>query len=76
MRVRLSYGLDGLDVDVPDDAAVVYPNEAEAVADPAAEVLGALRAPVSGPALRDLVQRARRSPSRSATVPAPSPGRS
>lgn len=57
MRIRLSYGLDGLDVDVPDGAAVVYPNDADPVTDPAAEVLRALRAPVSGPALRDLVGR-------------------
>jgi nickel-dependent lactate racemase len=57
MRVRLSYGLDGLDVDVPDDAAVVYPTAADAAADPAAEVRRALRAPVSGPPLRELVRR-------------------
>lgn len=56
MLVRLSYGLDGLDVDVPDDAAVVNPNDADPAADPAAEVLRALRAPVSGPPLRDLVR--------------------
>jgi len=57
MRIRLSYGLGGLEVDVPDDAAVVYPRDADPVTDPGAEVRRVLRAPVAGPPLRDLVRR-------------------
>jgi len=57
MRIRLSYGLGGLEVEVPGDAAVVYPREAGPVTDPGAEILRVLRAPVAGPPLRDLVRR-------------------
>jgi nickel-dependent lactate racemase len=57
MRIRLSYGLGGLEVDVPDDAAVVYPRDADPVPDPGAEVRRVLRAPVAGRPLRDLVRR-------------------
>ncbi len=39
MRLTLAYGTDGLEVDVPDDAVVVGPQEPPALADEA----GALR---------------------------------
>lgn len=76
MRIRLSYGLGGLEVDVPHDAAVVYPRDADPVTDPGAEVRRVLRAPVAGPRCATWSAAARRSPSRSATAPARSPGRS
>ncbi len=56
MLVRLSYGDGGLDVVVPDDADVVYPEHAEAAADPVAALTAALRSPVAGPSLRDCVK--------------------
>lgn len=56
VQVRLSYGEAGLDVAVPDDAVVVYPQDAAAVPDPAAALTAALRSPVSGPRLRDRVR--------------------
>ena len=56
MQVRLSYGDDGLDVAVPDDAVVVYPQDAPAVRDSAAELTRALREPVGGAPLRERVR--------------------
>jgi lactate racemase len=55
-QVRLSYGEDGLDIDVPDGAVVIYPEDSAAVPDSAAELTSALRAPTSGPPLRDRVR--------------------
>lgn len=55
MEVRLSYGDNGLDVTVPDNAIVVYPQEAAAV-DATAALTAAMRSPVSGPPLRDRVR--------------------
>ncbi len=55
-QVRLSYGDDGLDISVPDDAEVVYPHDAAAVPDSAAALTAALRSPVSGPPLADRVR--------------------
>jgi nickel-dependent lactate racemase len=56
VRVHLAYGEDGLDITVPDDTVVVYPRDARAVPDIAAELSSALRQPVSGPPLRDRVR--------------------
>jgi lactate racemase len=56
MKVRLSYGDDGLDLAVPGSAIVVYPQEAAAAPDAAAALTAALRSPVSGPPLRDRVR--------------------
>ena len=56
MHVSLAYGDGGLDIDIPADATVVYPNHHEAVADSAAEVRRALRAPVAGPPLRERIR--------------------
>ena len=56
MRVSLAYGDDGLDIEVPADATVVYPKHQAAVADGGAEVRAALRAPVAGPPLRERVR--------------------
>jgi len=57
VQVRLSYGDDGLDIGVPDDAVVVYPQDPPAVPDTAAALTRALREPVSGPPLRERVRR-------------------
>jgi lactate racemase len=56
MDVRLSYGDAGLAVAVPDNATVVYPQEAAAAPDAAATLTAALRSPVSGPPLRERVR--------------------
>jgi lactate racemase len=56
MQVRLSYGDDGLTIAVPDEAVVVYPEDAAAVPDGAAELTRALREPVSGAPLRERVR--------------------
>jgi len=56
VQVRLSYGDNGLDVTVPENAMVVYPHEAVAAPDPSATLTAALRSPVSGPPLRDRVR--------------------
>jgi lactate racemase len=55
VQVRLSYGDSGLDIAVPDDAVVVYPQDAVAAPGPAAALTAALRFPVSGPPLRNRV---------------------
>jgi nickel-dependent lactate racemase len=55
VRVTVAYGADGIGVDVPDDAVVVGPREAPALADEAEAVRRALRDPLSGPPLAELV---------------------
>jgi nickel-dependent lactate racemase len=55
VRVTLAYGAEGLELEVPDDATVVSGTEAASVADEAAAVRQAWRAPVSGPPLARLV---------------------
>lgn len=55
MHVRLAYGRDGLDLEVPDHAEVVVPEEPTPLVDEAAAVVEALRAPMAGPALEALV---------------------
>jgi lactate racemase len=57
VRVNLAYGRTGLEVELPDSAVVVAPKHCPATADPAGAVRTALRAPVAGPALRDIVRR-------------------
>jgi len=56
VRVRLSYGDTGLEIDVPDDAVVIDPQDAPGVEDAAAALTEALRAPVSGPPLAQRVR--------------------
>jgi nickel-dependent lactate racemase len=61
VRVELAYGSDGLTVDLPDErTTVVEPLHPPAAADERAAVLEALRRPLAGPPLRDVV-RGRRS---------------
>src|SRR5947209_3444028 len=62
MHVHLDYGVDGLDVDLPDDlpddrVTVIEPHARPAMADPHAALIAALRAPLGRPPLRDLVGR-------------------
>jgi nickel-dependent lactate racemase len=54
----LAYGTKGLAVSVPDDAVVVEPREPPALLDEAAAVRDALRSPLSGPGLEEIVRRA------------------
>ncbi|MFD0660200.1 lactate racemase domain-containing protein [Thermocatellispora tengchongensis] len=58
MKVRLAYGEDGLDIEVPDDAAtVVAPVHHDAAPDQMAALRAALRDPVAGPPLRERVRK-------------------
>jgi lactate racemase len=55
MRVRLDYGADGLEVDLPDDrVTIIEPRSRPAVVDPHAALVSALRAPIGAPPLREL----------------------
>jgi nickel-dependent lactate racemase len=54
--VTLAYGRTGLEVEVPDDAAVIAPVDTPPARDVTAELRRALREPVSGPPLRERVR--------------------
>jgi nickel-dependent lactate racemase len=57
MRVRLDYGSDGLEVNLPSDrVTVIQPAFRPAVADPRAALTAALRAPLGRPPLGDIVR--------------------
>src|SRR5215204_7636985 len=61
MRVRLDYGTEGLDVDLPDErVTVIEPVARTAVADPHATLLSAMRAPLHCPRLGELVRSGQR----------------
>ena len=61
MRLRLDYGTDGLDVDLPDErVTIIEPVFHEALADPHAALVHALRAPIGRPPLRELVKAGQR----------------
>ena len=56
-RISLAYGQGGLDIDLPADRTlVVEPSYAPAAADQHQEVMRAMREPVTGPPLRDLLR--------------------
>ena len=55
--IRLAYGTDGLDVEVPRDATVIRPRHRAAAADPAALLRESLERPVAGPPLRAILRR-------------------
>jgi len=58
MRVRLDYGMEGLEVDLPQDrVTIIEPVFRPAIADPHAALVAAMRAPLGRPPLRTLVQR-------------------
>src|SRR5262245_29128007 len=57
MRVRLDYGVEGLDVDLPDErVTVIEPCFRPSVDDPHAALVAALRAPIDTPPLRELTR--------------------
>ena len=57
MRVKLAYGREGLWVDLPDrDVTVVEPSHTPGLADEAAAMRQALRAPLGRPPLRELAR--------------------
>jgi lactate racemase len=57
VRVRLAYGMTGLDVEIdPEVTTVVEPMYQRAAADPGASLRAALRQPVAGPPLRERVR--------------------
>src|SRR5689334_8726791 len=55
MQVSLAYGRGRMTVDVPDDAAVITPQELPGLPDERAAFSAAVRAPIDAPPLRDLV---------------------
>src|ERR1700704_6657264 len=61
MRLKLDYGTDGLDVDLPDERmTVIEPVFRDAVTDPHAALIQALRAPIGRPPLREIVKSGQR----------------
>jgi nickel-dependent lactate racemase len=57
VRVELAYGRDGTSVEVPDRAEVVIPVDAPRLDDEAGAITDALRRPLAGPPLADLLER-------------------
>jgi nickel-dependent lactate racemase len=58
MRVRLDYGVDGLEVDLPQErVTIIEPVFRREVADPMAALTAAIRSPLGRPPLRELVRR-------------------
>ena len=61
MRVRLDYGTDGLEVELPDrGVTVIEPVPRPAVPDPAATLKAAIRSPIGGSPLREQVRAGQR----------------
>ena len=60
MKVHLPYGELGLDVDVPDTAAVLLPERVDVIADPDAVVRAAIAAPIGRRPLREMVRAGQR----------------
>jgi len=61
VRLRLDYGTDGLDVDLPDERiTVIEPHHPPAVADARATLLRAIRHPMQSAPLRELVRAGQR----------------
>ena len=57
MKIRLDYGSDGLDVELPDErTTVIEPSFLPAVDNPHAALVAALRRPIGRPPLRELVR--------------------
>jgi len=57
MRLRLAYGKEGLEIELPDDApvTVIEPRFVPGLPDEEAAITAALRSPLGAPPLRDLV---------------------
>ncbi len=61
MRVRLDYGTEGLEVDLPDErVTIIEPIPRAAATDPHATLLSAMRAPLDRPPLGELVRTGQR----------------
>ncbi len=60
MRLRLDYGTDGLDVEVPDSSTVIEPEHRSAVTDAHAALTDAIRQPDGSPRLRDVASGGKR----------------
>ena len=61
MKLRLDYGTDGLDVDLPDERiTVIEPVARPAVPDPHETLLRAIRAPIDSPPLHEVARPGRR----------------
>jgi nickel-dependent lactate racemase len=61
LRVRLDYGTDGLDVDLPDDrVTVIEPHFKPAVGDARAALLAAMRSPMGSPRLSEIARSGQR----------------
>ena len=56
MRVKLAYGRDSLDVELPDQTEVILPRPTPGLVDEAAALRTALRHPIASPALAALVK--------------------
>src|SRR6516165_10096173 len=57
MRIRLDYGSEGLEVDLPDErVTVIEPSFVPAIDNIHAALVAALRAPIGRPPLRDIVR--------------------
>lgn len=56
MKLRLDYGIDGLDVEVPGSSTVIEPSHRPAFPDPHAALADAIRNPLGSARLRDLVK--------------------
>ena len=56
MNVHLPYGEDGLDVELPETAIVLEPEQTSGISDPERTIAAALERPLGAPPLRDLVQ--------------------
>ena len=55
LRLRLEYGVNGLDVDLPGErVTVIEPVFRPSLPDPHAALIGAIRAPLAGPPLREV----------------------
>jgi len=55
-KVRLAYGRQGLEIEVPADAVVIEPRHVEGLSDERAAVIQALRRPIGCPPLRERVR--------------------
>ena len=61
MKLRLDYGTDGLEVDLPDErVTVIEPIPRPPVPDPHATLVAAIRAPIDRPPLSEVVRRGSR----------------
>ncbi len=55
MKLRLDYGTDGLDVEIPDHSTVIEPSHSEPVADSHTALMDAIRQPNGSARLREVV---------------------